>query len=84
MKKVCDHCGAIIGEIEYSYCITAPKKYENYHACSEECLKNILHKKGIATYPAIDKSSIKCSKIAIAISIAAIVIQIIRTITVML
>lgn len=84
MMRMCDNCGAAIGKIEYNFSITTPLKYEYYHTCSEECFKNILHKKGIATYPAIDKSSSKRSKIAIALSVVAIVIQIIRTIMVML
>lgn len=80
MKKVCEHCGAIIERMEYDLTITTPGHFENYQTCSEECMKNILHKKGIATYPEINKSSLKRSKIAIVISIVAIVIQIIRII----
>ena len=86
MKKICDHCGAAIGKIEYNLSIAESNKnnYEDYYVCSEECLKNILHKRGIATYPAIDMSSLKRSKIAIVISVVAIAVQIIRTVMVIL
>lgn len=84
MKKICEHCGAVIERTSYDFGIATPGHYESYQTCSEECLKNILHKKGIATYPETNKSSIKRSKIAIVISIVAIVIQIIRTIVVIL
>ena len=84
MKKVCDHCGAVIGGVEYDLSIAAPMKYEHYNTCSEECLKNILHKRVIATYPTVNKLSLKLSQIAVIISVIAIIIQIIRTITVIL
>lgn len=82
--EVCDHCGAPMKKAKYTFFINTPMKFKSYSLCSEECFKSILHKEGVATYPAINKSSLKCSKIAIVLSIVAIVIQIIRIIVVML
>lgn len=57
MKIVCDNCGSIIGKTEYQFSINTPLKFNSYHACSEECFKNILCKNGIATHPARDKKA---------------------------
>lgn len=83
-KTICDHCGAVVGNTKYEFSITAPTKFNSFHACSEECFKNLLHSQGIATYPALDKKSMTISKIALAVSITAFAIQIIRIILTLL
>ena len=83
-KTVCGHCGVVIKKRHYDFSITTPTKYDNFYACSEECFKNLLHKQGIATYPALHKQSMKISKIALAIAITALTIQIILTILTLL
>lgn len=84
MKTICDHCGAVVEETKYDFSITTPMKFNSFCACSEECFKNLIHEQGIATYPALDKKSMKISKIALAISITALAVQVIRIISTLL
>lgn len=83
-KKICDHCGEVIKKTEYQFSITSPLKFDSYCACSEECFKNLLHKNGIATYPAWDKKSMKISRVSLAASIIALTTIIIRIILTLL
>lgn len=85
VKIKCDHCGETIGNIRYDFSIQTKTSYRVFYACSEECFKNLLHKIGIATYPTNNaKKSLEVAKTAFVISILALMVEVVRTISVSL
>lgn len=85
MKIKCDHCGETIENRRYDFSIQTKTSYRVFYACSEECFKNLLRKVGIATYPINNaRKSLKVSKTAFVISVLALMVEIVRTISVSL
>lgn len=85
MTSVCENCGRVIKNTEYSFKIRKSLSFIARNACSKECFLALLNREGINVYPAKNYRSIpKCSIAAFVLSIVALLMQIIRTIWVLL
>lgn len=81
--RVCDYCHKELNETEFEISISKPLKYKHFSTCSKECFSKILAQNGFPSEiqgQDKGKSSLKLSKIALATSIFALALQIIRAI----